>query len=157
MLTISPRPLATFNSFGPSDAIWRWRSWSTLIQVMAWCLTAPNHYLNQCWLIINKVLWHSSQDIIIRRLEDTNQWSKAEDYIFKITLRSLSGQWVNTRFDNCIVITSYTLTVMFEFFAEVISRKSVTTSKILLKKIIGKYSVANHQCIAFNTPLFQTW
>ena len=31
---------------------------STLTQVMAWCLTAPSHYLNQCWLI-SKVLWHS--------------------------------------------------------------------------------------------------
>ena len=26
---------------------------------MACCLTAPRHYLNQCWLIIRKVLWHS--------------------------------------------------------------------------------------------------
>ena len=42
------------NSLGPSDAIWRWRSWSTLVQVMAWCLTAPSHYLNQCWLVISK-------------------------------------------------------------------------------------------------------
>ena len=62
-----------FNSLGPSDAIWRWRSWSTLVQVMACCLTAPSHYLNQCWLIISKVLWHSSEDIIMRRFEDTNQ------------------------------------------------------------------------------------
>ena len=51
------RPL---NSLGPGDAIWHWRSWSTLIQVMACCLTAPSHHLNQCWLIIRKVLWHSS-------------------------------------------------------------------------------------------------
>ena len=35
------------------------RSGSTLAQVMAWCLTAPSHYLNQCWLIINEVHWHS--------------------------------------------------------------------------------------------------
>ena len=46
-------------------AIRRWRSGSTLVQVMACCLTAPSHYLNQCWLIISKVLWHSSEDIII--------------------------------------------------------------------------------------------
>ena len=59
-------------SLGPSDAIWRWRSWSKLVQVMGYCLTAPSHYLNQCWLIISKVLWHSSEDIIIRRFEDTN-------------------------------------------------------------------------------------
>ena len=61
------------NSLGPSDAIWRWRSWSTLVQLMACCLTAPSHYLNQCWLIISQVLWHSSEDIIIRRFGDTNQ------------------------------------------------------------------------------------
>ena len=39
------------NSMCPSDAIWRHRSGSTLAQVMACCLTAPSHYLNQCWLI----------------------------------------------------------------------------------------------------------
>ena len=30
--------------------------WSTLAQVMACCLPAPSHYLNQSWLIINGVL-----------------------------------------------------------------------------------------------------
>ena len=49
------------NSSGPSDAIWRHRSGSTLAQVMACCLMAPSHYLNQCWLIINKVQLHSSE------------------------------------------------------------------------------------------------
>ena len=38
------------NSLRPSDAIWRHTSGSTLAQVMACCLTAPSHYLNQCWL-----------------------------------------------------------------------------------------------------------
>ena len=45
------------NSLWPSDAIWRHRSWSTLAQVMTGCLMAPSHYLNQCWLIINEVIW----------------------------------------------------------------------------------------------------
>ena len=36
----------------------RKRSESTLAQVMACCLTAPSHYLNQCWLIISEVQWH---------------------------------------------------------------------------------------------------
>ena len=49
-----------FNSLWPDDAIWRHRSGSTLAQVMACCLTAPSHYLNQSWLIISKVLCHSS-------------------------------------------------------------------------------------------------
>ena len=49
------------NSLGPSNAI-RWqKTGSTLAQVMACCLTAPSHYLNQCWLIISEVQWHSYQ------------------------------------------------------------------------------------------------
>ena len=44
-----------FNSLWPSGALWRQRSGSTLAQVMACCLTAPSHCLNQCWLIISKV------------------------------------------------------------------------------------------------------
>ena len=32
---------------------------SSLVQVMACCLTASSHYMNQCWLIINEVLWKS--------------------------------------------------------------------------------------------------
>ena len=47
------------NSLWPSDTIWRHESGSTLAQVMACCLTAPSHYLNQCWLIISGVQWHS--------------------------------------------------------------------------------------------------
>ena len=42
------------NSLWHSDTIWRHKSGSTLAQVMACCLTAPSHYLNQCWLIINE-------------------------------------------------------------------------------------------------------
>ena len=34
----------------PGDAIWLWWSWSTLVQVMTCCLTAPSHYLNHCWV-----------------------------------------------------------------------------------------------------------
>ena len=88
------------NSLWPSDAIWRQRSGSRLAQVMACCLTAPSHHPNQCWLIIRKVLWYSSEDIMMRRFEDANQQSKLENYIFKITLRSLRGQWVKTTHQN---------------------------------------------------------
>ena len=57
-------------------AIWRHGTRSTLAQVMACCLTASSHYLNQCWLIIGEVPWHSSQGIILRWCEDTNQWNE---------------------------------------------------------------------------------
>ena len=83
------------NSLGPSDATWRQRTESTLAQVMACCLTAPSHYLNQCWLIISKFLWHPSEGITLRKSEETNQLNKIENYIFKIVSRSPGGQWVN--------------------------------------------------------------
>ena len=47
------------NSLRLSDAMWRQRSGSTLVQVMACCLTASSHYLKQYWLIISKVQYHS--------------------------------------------------------------------------------------------------
>ena len=58
----------------PSDAIWRHRSGSTLAQVMACCLTAPSHYLNQCWLIISKVHWHSSEGNFAKDTSATNHF-----------------------------------------------------------------------------------
>ena len=79
-------------SLWPSDAIWWHRSRSTLAQVMGCCLTAPSHYLNQCWLIISKYLWYSPGNIIIRRFEDTNKKSKFENHIFKIASSCLSHQ-----------------------------------------------------------------
>ena len=39
---------------------WWHKSRLTMTQVMACCLIAPSHYLNQCWPIISKVQWHSS-------------------------------------------------------------------------------------------------
>ena len=49
--------LTSIDTWWPSDAIWWHKSASTLIQVMACCLTAPSHYLNQYfWLLIRKVL-----------------------------------------------------------------------------------------------------
>ena len=60
--TVLDRKTIVFNPLWPSDDIWQYWFWSTLAQVMACCLTAPSHYLNQCWLIItSQVQWHSSE------------------------------------------------------------------------------------------------
>ena len=41
------------NSLWPSETMWWHTSGSTLAQVMACCLMAPNHYPNQClWVIV---------------------------------------------------------------------------------------------------------
>ena len=50
-VTWNPKP-CPINPLWPSDVIWRQVFRSTLAQVMACCLTAPRHYLNQCWLMI---------------------------------------------------------------------------------------------------------
>ena len=46
------------NTLWSRDDIWQGTG-STLVQVMARCLSAPSHYSNQCWLI-SKVRWQSS-------------------------------------------------------------------------------------------------
>ena len=48
------------NSLWSSDTTWWHRNSSTLGQVMACCLMAPSHYMNQCWIIISVVQWFSS-------------------------------------------------------------------------------------------------
>ena len=59
------------NSLRQSDARWQQRTGSTL--VMACCLTAPSHHLNQFSFIISNVPWHSSfEGILIRKSEDIN-------------------------------------------------------------------------------------
>ena len=75
------------NSLWRGDSMWRHGTRSTLAQVMACCLTAPSHYLNQCWLIIREVAWHSFECITIRRSEGTNQWNKIETCNFKMVSR----------------------------------------------------------------------
>ena len=54
------------NSLWPSDGISRHRSGLTVAaEVMARCLTASSHYLNQCWFINHGVLWHGPESKFI--------------------------------------------------------------------------------------------
>ena len=66
-------PKWCINTPWPNGATWRQRSGLTLAQVMACCLAAPSHYLNQCCLIINRVQWGSSEDDRRRYPSPTNQ------------------------------------------------------------------------------------
>ena len=83
------------NSLWPSDAIWWHRSGSTLAQVMACCLTAPSHYLNQCWLIINEVQWHSYLSNFTTNASTISHWNLFEKCMSKISFKSFRGHWVN--------------------------------------------------------------
>ena len=53
-------------------AIWQQKCGPTLAHVMAWCLTASSHYLNQCWLIIRKDQWQSSEGDCTRDISTIN-------------------------------------------------------------------------------------
>ena len=75
------------NSLWSSDAIWWQRSGSTVAQVMACCLTAPSHYLNQCWLIISEVQWHSYKGNCTRDASAINHWNPFQNYISKISFK----------------------------------------------------------------------
>ena len=84
------------NSLWPNDAIWRHRSGSTLVHVMACCLAAPSHYLNKCWLLINEVLCHSPKSNYTASSHATNiLYNECGTHNFKMTATSLRSQWVN--------------------------------------------------------------
>ena len=62
---------------------------------MACCLTASSDYLNQCWLIISKVEWHSYEDKFTRDTSAINHWNYLENVVPKISFKFPRGQWVN--------------------------------------------------------------
>ena len=68
------------NSLLPSDVIWWQGSKSTLAQIMACCLTAPRHYLSQCWLMISEVLWHSPDSNFTENTWHIYRWNEFEIY-----------------------------------------------------------------------------
>ena len=82
------------NWLWPNDNIWWHKSRSTLAQVMACRLTAPSHHLNQCWLIISEVLWHSPEGNFAGNAPDIYHRHDFENDKFKITAASPRDQWV---------------------------------------------------------------
>ena len=78
-----------FNSLCHNDAIWQYISGSTLVQAIAWWHLAPSCYLNQCWFIISRVLWHSPVGTII--------WMARASRFSKFSLTQLSD------FLNCLI------------------------------------------------------
>ena len=83
------------NSLWPSDTIWRHRSGSTFVQAMTCCLTAPRHYLNQCWLPIEDVQRHSSENNFTWSAHKLNPWHVFGNYTLPVTTTSPRDQWVN--------------------------------------------------------------
>ena len=65
-------------------------------RVMACCLMAPSHYLNQSWLLIGEVWWHSQESNFIVNARDFILHNGFYNHTFKIMAISPMGQWVNS-------------------------------------------------------------
>ena len=77
------------------------RSGSKLTHLMACCLTAPSHYLNQCWLIINCIMWHWHETQFTGSAQDINKHN------CQITFTSLGVSELKiTAATNCIEMQS---------------------------------------------------
>ena len=81
------------NPLWPSDAIWYDKSGSSIVQVIACYLTAPSHYLDQCWLVISVVLWHSPETNFTVSAQTTILCNEFKDYTFLKLLPHLL--WAN--------------------------------------------------------------
>ena len=68
------------------------RSGSTLAQVMVCCLTAPNHYLNQCCLLIGEFLWHLIWGNFTADAQAVVLYNESKNHTFKITATNPRGQ-----------------------------------------------------------------
>ena len=60
--------------YSTSYATLRHWSGSILAQVMACCLTASSHYVNQCWLFINDFSWHSYKGDFTTNSQNIYPW-----------------------------------------------------------------------------------
>ena len=78
----------SFNTLWPSDVIWWHRSGFTLAKVMACCLMAQSHYINQCWLLISEVQWHSNGGTPTTDTSTINLWNELENYLCAILFKS---------------------------------------------------------------------
>ena len=71
------------NLLWASDVQGCWKLWSKLVQAMACCLTAPSHYLNQCWQINSVFIGHLPEGNFTGNAQDHSPWYGVENYQFK--------------------------------------------------------------------------
>ena len=77
-------------------------SWSKLVQVMACCLMAPSHYLNQSWLTISEFLRHSPERNFTFDAQTNVLCNELENCTFRISAISPMCPWVKS--DNVSVV-----------------------------------------------------
>ena len=96
ILTLLQTHFSMVNSVWPSDAIWPKRSGSTMVWVLACCLTAPSHYPNHCWLLIGEALWHSPGSNFTESAQAIILYDQFHNHTYRVTVTSLRDRWVNS-------------------------------------------------------------
>ena len=81
------------NSLSPNNPYGVCSSWSILVQVMACCLMAPSHYLNQSWLIISEIHLHQVEGSCTENVPDITHYRVLKNYTFENIATSPWGQW----------------------------------------------------------------
>ena len=119
---------------------------STLVHVMAWCLTAPSHYLNQCWprslplYVVTRPQWVNS---LAHGRCGSNFKSIIFTLIFQIDIMStsrgpaLTWLWMPPIDEKSILV-------------QVMARRRKATSHYLsqhLPRPVSTYSVTRPQCV----------
>ena len=101
--------VSCFNPLWFSDAIWRHRSrWA---HVMSTCLTTPSHHMNQCWLLIKAVPWHSLEGNFTMSVPVTVQCNAPESYTVKPVYNDhlmgyFSASWSSSRWPRATYMSS---------------------------------------------------
>ena len=101
-----------FHSLWLSDAFWWHRTGWPMAQFIACRLMESSHCLNQCWLIIRCVLWHSYEREFTGIVHEFTPQYVFGDYTFKITLTSLQDQWLNPYSTGTKLIWFYIVNIM---------------------------------------------
>ena len=86
-------PYSTAVVYSPSH-----RRGSTLAQVMACCMKAPNHYMNWCWFFADEVLWdsHILHDDVIKWKHFPRYWPFVRGIHRSPVNSPHKGQWRGT-------------------------------------------------------------
>ena len=75
------------------------RPWSTPLKVMVCCPTAPNHFLNKCWLAVNERFWRQFYAYFNSNIQNINSMLS-----FEIIAMFARGRWVKITFKQLRVI-----------------------------------------------------
>ena len=99
--------LQNVDLLGPSDVIWRHKTWSTLPQEIICCRTVPIYCLTQYCLTMTEALWYSPELNFTGNAQDNNHKIMLQNYTFEITAIFVKGDWVNI--SNCRTTSIFSL------------------------------------------------